>query len=66
MVSRPVRTVVLRGFTTGNPLGPSTGNDRVVRGGSFQDPGNAYRRLHLPTSFRFFHTGFRVVRKLER
>lgn len=51
-----------------NPLGPSTGDYRVMRGGSWHDAPmgsrNAYRNALSP-EFRFDHVGFRVVKDLE-
>ena len=50
-----------------NPLGPATGNSRVVRGGSWlNDPDDcrsAFRNYVLP-DYRIFNVGFRVCRVL--
>jgi formylglycine-generating enzyme required for sulfatase activity len=50
-----------------NPLGPSTGSDRVIRVGEFSDGGQyarSHNRAYFHPTFRFFHTGFRVIREL--
>ncbi len=55
------------GSPPGNPLGPSTGSNGVIRGGSYWDGGRFVKsanRSCFPPAFRFFHTGFRVVREL--
>jgi uncharacterized protein (TIGR02996 family) len=47
-----------------DPLGPSHGSDRVVRGGSWNDYGRGCRaayRLWLTPSFRGYGLGFRVA-----
>ena len=48
-----------------NPKGPSSGKDRVLRGGAWSTPPSnlrvAYRYRYLPT-FRLFYAGFRCAR----
>jgi len=48
-----------------DPKGPATGEDRVLRGGSFTDIGSGARSSHRffnsPT-YRFFSNGFRLAR----
>ncbi len=48
-----------------NPKGPDTGNDRVLRGGSWGDwPGvtRSATRFRMPPDYRDFLAGFRVAR----
>jgi PKD repeat protein len=48
-----------------NPTGPSTGTDRVIRGGSWDLGKEGVRvssRLHFPPSTRGYSIGFRLVR----
>jgi formylglycine-generating enzyme required for sulfatase activity len=53
---------------TGDPDGPTSGSDRVVRGGLFRSrPGqvrSAYRDWNRPTN-RFYNVGFRPARTVE-
>ena len=52
---------------TDNPIGPSFGSGRVIRGGHFNsDASNcrsAYRSAHSPSN-RYYYHGFRCVREL--
>lgn len=49
-----------------DPVGPSTGNARVLRGGAFNlhalNARSAYRNSNAPTRSANFHVGFRVAR----
>ena len=57
----------VRGYPAGaqtNPTGPTTGDLRTIRGGSFSDPGSKCRsasRRGLPADTRDIHVGFRIV-----
>jgi len=57
----------VRGYPAGaqtNPAGPSIGDLRAIRGGSFSDPGSKCRsasRRGLPADTRDIHVGFRIV-----
>lgn len=51
-----------------NPLGPSSGSDRVIRGGSWNSiPAylRSARRSNVQPSSRYFDLGFRLVRTLR-
>ena len=48
-----------------DPKGPATGENRVLRGGSFFFSGSAARssfRLNFSPSYRYYNFGFRLVR----
>ena len=48
-----------------NPKGPASGNDRVIRGGGWQDPGvrlASARRWHAAADTRADDIGFRCAR----
>jgi len=50
-----------------DPKGPDSGDDRVVRGGTFHDDGpwltRVSLRTHFPEDFQYRDLGFRVVRE---
>lgn len=52
-----------------DPRGPDSGDNRVVRGGSWNDEAwkcrSAYRQYHSP-DFRYYCNGFRLVRDLRQ